>query len=108
VTPTNTPDYFQGDLQILAVFPHPVKDTGATILLGVPFGGTVTLTLYNLKGEQVWQTAQPCPYMGYFDVVWDANNTYGKAVSYGEYYLTAVLDSNGRTRKKGRWISVVR
>lgn len=90
------------------VYPHPVTGQGTKILLGVPFAGMAHFNLYNLRGELVWEFDRDCGFMGYFEIPWDANNTSGKKVSFGVYYLTVTLDSSGRSRKAGRWISVVR
>jgi hypothetical protein len=92
----------------MAVYPQPVTGQGSRILLGAPFAGVATLRLYDLRGEQVWEFKKDCPFMGYFEVFWDASNQAGKKVSFGVYYLTAELDSGSRNRKAGKWISVVR
>jgi hypothetical protein len=75
----------------------------------VPFPGTVTLELFNLRGERVWKWDLPCAAKGSYLPTWDARNLSGKSVSFGEYYLVVAEEgTEGYQRKRGRWISVVR
>jgi hypothetical protein len=109
ITPTFTPDLFQGQLVIVSIFPHPVGDN-ATILLGVPYAGDLSLKLYNLRGEVVWTHTRACNHDDdYFTVPWDGRNPSGSPVSFGSYYLEAELAGyNHLHDKTGRWMSVVR
>jgi hypothetical protein len=110
ITPTFTPDYFHGDLQIIAVYPHPLGPQGGTFLWGVPYAGVLTLTLYNVRGEVVWKQDAPCAKDDvYFPVNWNGQTSAGVSASFGEYYLMGRLNGySRRSSSTGRWLSIVR
>lgn len=83
---------------------------GAQILLTIPFPAMVTLQIFNVRGELVWDLQVPVPAAGYEAVFWEAQSKFKQRVSFGTYYLLVKAEATNskRWRKDGRWISVVR
>jgi hypothetical protein len=78
------------------------------LLLAVPFAGDVTLKVYNVRGEVIWNWPFSASGQGYYPVYWDCKNPSGSRVSYGEYYAAAhEQGTNGLKRDHGRWMAVL-
>ena len=103
-TPAPVPSRFK----VISVYPNPVPPTGAVFVVSLPRPGDLRFTLYDLRGEVIWEGKQSFAVAGNFEFPWPAQNSSGAAVSYGAYYLRAKVDYSNGSDTDGRWISVVR
>lgn len=112
--PSPTPYPLGQPFKLLGVYPNPVPASGTTILFELPDIGTVTATIYTLKGEKVFSQSQffnttynsmvgTCTCM-----TWKAQNTYGAPVAFGNYYLLLSYSGASSSAQTGKWISVLR
>jgi hypothetical protein len=106
VSPTQGP--VPARFKVLSVYPNPVPPTGATFVVSLPRPGDLRFTLYDLRGEVIWEGKRSYAVAGNFEFPWPVQNSSGAAVSYGAYYLRAKVDYSNGSDTDGRWISVVR
>ena len=109
ITPTSptrlpTPTSFR----IITVYPNPVTSGGCYFVISLPYAGTVSYNVYDLRGEVVWSGSQTYAAAGNYQYSWSATNLSGAAVSYGAYYLIANADSGTAKASDNTWLSVVR
>ena len=66
------------------VAPNPFNPT-TTLHLGLPVGGRVVLTLYNMAGQPVRTLLNTTMEAGYYTVLWNGRDEQGQPVSSGVY-----------------------
>jgi hypothetical protein len=117
VSPTISPSFSASPTQgpvpqlfkIVAIYPNPVGDQGASFVFNLPYAANVDCKLYDLRGEAVWEGNKSFP-AGMGEIPWKAVNNGGAKVSYGAYYLVA--KAKGTTQNSSdsdsKWLTVVR
>jgi FlgD Ig-like domain len=78
-------DFLPATYTLMQNYPNPFNPN-TTIAYTLPVPGDVTLTIYNILGQQVQSFAQGSQYAGQFTVVWDGKNNAGVTVSSGVYF----------------------
>ena len=65
----------------------------------MPQQAHITLTVYNLLGQEVVTLVNQVQAAGRYEITWNARNTQGQAVSSG-VYLYRLISSTGYTASK--------
>jgi hypothetical protein len=79
-------------------YPNPFNPT-TTIHFAVPQGGPISLTVYNVLGQQVRMLVQGNVSVGYHDVVWDGKDDRGMTVQSGVYFYRLQTGSVALVKK---------
>ncbi len=74
-------------------YPNPFNPT-TTIEFALPKAGNVTLTVYNMLGQQVRTLVSTEMAAGNFKAMWDAQDNFGRKVSSGMYFYRLEVDNN--------------
>jgi len=78
-------------------YPNPFNPV-TTIAYGIPEASDVTITIYNIMGQQVATLIQEEQTPGYYFVRWNSRNDYGVPVSAGIYlYQIRAVGNNGES-----------
>jgi parallel beta-helix repeat protein len=78
-------------------YPNPAKSQAATFHCNLPFSGDVTIKVYNIMGELVYEETQAGQPIGENTYPWSAVNTSNIPVGTGVYIFELTLD-NGSTK----------
>jgi hypothetical protein len=79
-------------------FPNPFNPT-TTVSYSVPTSSQVTVQVYDLLGNLVKTLVNESQQPGSYEVIWDATNSQGEAVTTGNYILKMVAGDFSQTRK---------
>jgi len=79
-------------------YPNPFNPT-TRIQFAVPKPAKVTLTVYNIMGQEVATLVQERKEIGYYEIIWNGRDDYGKPVSTGVYIYRLFTDKHSQTRK---------
>ncbi len=79
-------------------YPNPFN-TGTTISYALNQPGDVTVEVFNVLGQRIWDTAFGYQDTGRYSVFWDGRNANGRTVSSGIYFYRLSLDDQFRTKK---------
>jgi flagellar hook assembly protein FlgD len=66
-------------------YPNPFNPT-TQIEYQLPVAGSVKLTIYNTRGQEVRALVNDNQSAGYYNVTWDSKNNNGETVASGVYY----------------------
>ena len=69
------------------------------IQFALPSRGQVTLTLYNLAGQQVARLVQGTREAGTYTVTWDGRDDHGRELASGVYLYRLQVGDQTQTRK---------
>lgn len=78
-------------------YPNPFNPE-TTIRYDLPAPSNVRISIYNILGQRVWDTAHEEP-AGYHEVVWQGTNSQGELVSSGVYFYRMIAGKFTHTRK---------
>ncbi|MCA9733459.1 T9SS type A sorting domain-containing protein, partial [candidate division KSB1 bacterium] len=93
---------------LLQNYPNPFN-AGTTIEYQLPSGGTVDLTIFNIQGEEVWQTHHAHATGGVYTLQWFGENKAGLKVSSGVYfYKVQFASSSGKVYRQTRRMSFLK
>lgn len=73
-------------------YPNPFNPE-TTIRYDLPAAGTVSLTIYNVLGQQVRQLVNANQAGGSYSVVWDGQNAFGTKAASGIYFYRLVVEN---------------
>ncbi|MFQ6678511.1 MAG: choice-of-anchor D domain-containing protein [Fidelibacterota bacterium] len=79
-------------------FPNPFNPT-TNIQYDLPEETQVFLVIYNLLGQEVTQLVNKTQTAGFYSVIWNSKNRYGKLVSPGIYFYLLKTDNYSSVRK---------
>ncbi len=79
-------------------YPNPFNPE-TTIEYGLPKQSHVTLTIYNVLGQQVRTLTNTVQHAGNYSIVWDAKNDRGEMVPTGMYLYVLTTNEQRMTRK---------
>lgn len=85
--------------EILSVFPNPVLDGEARILLGLPSPRPVDLAVYDVTGRRVARVISGAVVSGQREFVWDGRDENGRPVARGTYFLHLEAGDLRETRR---------
>ncbi|MBU1873442.1 T9SS type A sorting domain-containing protein, partial [bacterium] len=91
---TRVPEKFA----LLQNYPNPFNPE-TTIEYALPKQSKVTLTIYNVLGQQVRTLTNTVQNAGNYSIVWDAKNNHGEAVPTGMYLYVLSTNEQRMTRK---------
>ncbi|NQT96534.1 MAG: T9SS type A sorting domain-containing protein, partial [Candidatus Marinimicrobia bacterium] len=91
---TRVPEKFA----LLQNYPNPFNPE-TTIEYALPKQSKVTLTIYNVLGQQVRTLSNTVQNAGNYSIVWDAKNDHGKAAPTGMYLYVLTTNEQRLTRK---------
>jgi hypothetical protein len=80
-----TPEVIPTTYNLSQNYPNPFNPT-TTIKYDLPEQATVTLTVYNMLGQEVATLAHAVQAAGRYDAVWDGRSSLGTQVSSGVYF----------------------
>jgi hypothetical protein len=81
------------DYALLQNYPNPFNPE-TTIRYALPkgFNGQVVLTIYNIVGQEVKRLVDKIQESGYYPVVWNGTDIFGRSVSSGVYFYRLQAD----------------
>jgi hypothetical protein len=79
------PNLVPGEFELWQNYPNPFNPT-TTIQYNVPITSRVTVTIYNLLGQEVITLFDDEQLPGSYKIVWDAKNQAGSRVASGTYF----------------------
>tara|TARA_Y100000748_G_scaffold231539_1_gene195563 strand:- start:129 stop:575 length:447 start_codon:yes stop_codon:yes gene_type:complete len=79
-------------------FPNPFNPM-TTISFEIPLESIVSLTIYDIQGKVVRKLVHRSKLVGSHNMVWDATNDKGLAVSAGMYFYSLEFDDIAKTMK---------
>ncbi|MCK9559963.1 MAG: T9SS type A sorting domain-containing protein, partial [Candidatus Marinimicrobia bacterium] len=79
-------------------YPNPFNPE-TRIVYSLPQSGKVSLTIYNLLGQQVRKLADTVQNAGTYTLTWDARNDFGQNVTTGIYIGVLTIGEQKVTRK---------
>lgn len=91
-------DALPGSLALRQNYPNPFNPR-TTIEFWLPYGDYVTLTVYNLLGQEVRRLADGSHDGGHHVVVWDGKDRAGVDVPSGLYFCKLLAGTDSRTGK---------
>ncbi len=94
----NKNDIQPKDFVLIQNYPNPFNPT-TELAFSLPRAGDVTLTIYNVLGQEVKRLAEGTFTAGDHSVVWDGRDNEGRAVSSGVYFYRLAAE-NFMTEKK--------
>lgn len=86
------------EFSLLQNYPNPFNPA-TTIRYGLPKAAHVSLTIYNLLGQQVKALVNYKQKAGLHQIAWDGTNNAGQYLSSGLYFYKLETESFSRTRK---------
>lgn len=82
---TEEPGAMPKQFQLTQNYPNPFNPT-TTIGYILPEDNPVNLTIYNMKGQEVWRYSQTLQNAGWHQIQWDGQSSSGQPVSTGVYF----------------------
>ncbi|HDQ44362.1 MAG TPA: choice-of-anchor D domain-containing protein, partial [bacterium] len=79
-------------------YPNPFNPE-TTIRYSIPRAGEITLSIFNVVGQQIFSSKTNHPAAGHYQVVWQGVNDYGHPVASGVYFYKLKTPENVATRK---------
>jgi hypothetical protein len=86
------------DYHLLQNFPNPFNPT-TTIMYCLPEAGTVSLTIYNIRGQEVTTAQEASKPPGTYEVQWNGMDRIGRQVSTGVYFARLQAGEYNQTIK---------
>ncbi|MFQ6608260.1 MAG: FlgD immunoglobulin-like domain containing protein [Fidelibacterota bacterium] len=91
----------------LSTYPNPFNPS-TKFIFDLPASATVSVTIYNLLGREVWSTTRYIMQSGSHMIVWDGENSIGIPVSSGFYLATFVAKSEEMSYHQTRKMVLLR
>jgi len=79
-------------------YPNPYS-INTTISYGIPKSGTVSLKIYNIKGQLVKTIVNEHKEKGYYTEIWDGRNDNGKKLANGIYFYKIKIEGKSKVKK---------
>ncbi len=79
-------------------YPNPYKHN-TTISYAIPKSGTVSLKIYNIKGQLVKTVVNEHKEKGYYTEIWDGRNDNGKKLANGIYFYKIKIEGKSKVKK---------
>ncbi len=92
------PGYIPEEFSLAQNYPNPFNPV-TTIAYGLPEASDVTITIYNIMGQQVATLVKSQQEPGYYFIRWNSRNDYGVPVSAGIYLYQIRANNFVKTKK---------
>ncbi|MCK4272313.1 T9SS type A sorting domain-containing protein, partial [bacterium] len=93
-------DALPSEFVLLANYPNPFNpETSIGYRLNVAQPSAVSLTIYNLLGQQVRTLSEGVQAAGEYQMIWDGRDDAGRALTSGIYFVRLQVGETGQTRK---------